>query len=81
MGEAIQKLGIALACIGGICFASIFIVVIANGSWPNFLEPVRSRFELIDDFVGGFAFIVELFLFVGPGLLIAAVGEKLKSAK
>lgn len=80
LGATLEKVGTTLAVLGGLCFAGIFLIVIVNGTWPDFLEPVRRRYGMISDFAGGFAFVIELFLFIGPGLLIAALGQKLQNS-
>jgi hypothetical protein len=76
-GRELTRIGYGLAAIGLILFVGIFVIVLANGSWPQFLEPVRARFAIISDFVGGFALIVEGAIFVGPGILIAWLGQHL----
>ncbi len=64
---------------GAALFAGMFVIVLINGRWPAFLEPVRSRFALASDLLGNFAFIVELGVFVGPGFLVAWLGERMGS--
>jgi len=76
----LERLGQALAILGGAVLALVIVAVIINGRWPHFLEPVRSRFELISGLLGGYAIIVEGLCFVGPGLLIAWVGGYLKDS-
>lgn len=80
LGAALERIGMALAILGGACFAAIFLIVIVNGSWPDFLEPVRSRYALANNLVGEFAFVVEILCFTGPGLLISALGAKLQNS-
>ncbi len=74
----IERTGFSLAVLGGIAFASIFVIVFVNGSWPDFLWLVQSQFAIIFDFVGPWAFAVELFIFVGPGLLVYFIGQRLR---
>lgn len=76
--NVIERIGFSLAVLGGLAFASIFIIVLVNGSWPDFLWPVQSRFAIISDFVGPWAFAVELFIFIGPGLLVYLIGQRLR---
>ena len=76
--SAIERIGQALAVLGGVTFAGIFLIVLVNGTWPAFLHPVQHRFALASDFFGSYAFIVELMIFVGPGLLLAFIGQKLR---
>lgn len=80
LGSALTKIGTVLAVAGGLCFAGIFLIVLLNGSWPDFLEPVRSRYEMLGNMTGGFAFIIELIVFVGPGLALVAFGENLRDS-
>ena len=79
IGNLLIRVGNGLAVIGGIAFLSIFAIVLLNGSWPDFLRPVQSRFAIITQFAGSLAFIVELGLFVGPGLLVALLGQKMSA--
>ena len=81
LGAILEKLGTALAAIGGICFAGIFLIVLLNGTWPEFLEPVRNCYAAISDLVGSLAFLVELVIFVGPGLLVALAGQSLRNSR
>jgi len=77
--DMIAKLGQMLMVAGGASLALIFLIVMVNGSWPDFLEPVRSRFELGSNLLGIFWFPVLLGIFVGPGLAIQYLGEKINS--
>lgn len=76
-GRGLQRIGQVLAFAGGGLFAVIFVIVLVHGSWPNFLKPVQSRFQIISDFLGGFAFVAELAIFIGPGVLLWMAGEKI----
>ncbi len=80
LGSTLERLGQALSLLGGATLALVILIVIINGRWPVFLEPVRSRFELISGFLGDYAIIVEGLCFVGPGLLIAWIGGWLKDS-
>jgi hypothetical protein len=77
LGNFLDFIGKALFAIGALLFAGIFLVVLINGKWPLFLEPVRSRFSLASDFLGPFTFIVEAIIFVGPGLLLRWIGQRI----
>jgi hypothetical protein len=48
-----------------------------NGSWPDFLYPVRIRFQMGAEFLGGLWFPALLGIFIGPGLLIHWLGTRL----
>lgn len=74
----IERIGQLLAILGGVTLAGIFLVVLVNGTWPAFLRPVQQRFALASDFFGSAAFIVELLVFVGPGLLISYLGQRFR---
>lgn len=77
MAKVVQRAGIALMVAGAACLAAILILVLVNGSWPDYLEPVRSRFELAHRLVGNFAFEVEVGLFLLPGGLTFWLGERM----
>lgn len=77
LGQLLQRIGQGLMILGGGSLAVIFLIVIVAGSWPDFLHPVQSRFQLISQFLGEFAFIAELALFVGPGAIVWWTGEKI----
>jgi len=75
----LQIVGLWLATLGGLAFASVFLVVLVNGTWPTFLQPVRSLFEILGaSLLGDWAFIVEIWIFIGPGMLIYWLGERLQ---
>ncbi len=81
LGKNIELLGTATAIIGGIALASIFIIVMINGSWPDFLRPFQATAQTLSSFLGGFVFPVEVAIFVGPGMLIRFFGEKLQESE
>ncbi len=62
---------------GGLTLAGIFLVVLLNRRWPEFLHPVRNFFGLIANWVGDWAFIVEVWLFIGPGALFYYLEKRL----
>ncbi len=80
IGEFLERAGYGLALVGGIVFASVFAIVLVNGSWPDFLRPIQARFVIISDILGPFTFMAELVLFVGPGFLVVLLGQKLKGS-
>lgn len=78
VGTIFEWAGKVFLVIGGLIFVSILIVVLFNGSWPDFLEPVRSRFGIINSFLGPFTFIAELAVFLGPGWIVFWLGQQMK---
>lgn len=77
---SISKLGQALVVLGIVALAAILLIVLVNGSWLEFLEPIRSRFEVGSHFLGSFWFPALLGLFVGLGFSIYSFGEWLKKS-
>jgi hypothetical protein len=73
----IQQLGAYLGLTGGALLAAIFVLVLVNGSWPAFLQPVQNLFGAISHWAGDFALIAEIWLFVGPGVLLYYWGKHL----
>ncbi len=80
LGAALERTGITLAIWGAACLTGIFLVVIHNGSWPGFLEPIRQLFATNACVSGEFTLIVELILFIGPGILIRVAGERIRDS-
>jgi hypothetical protein len=77
----VQRFGAYLGIVGALALAGIFVVVMLNGRWPEFLYPVRSVFGAISGVVGDAAIVVEAWLFVGPGALIYFWGKRLGERK
>ena len=73
----IQRLGAYLGIIGGTALAMIFLTVLTNGRWPEFLKPIQNLFGLISNWTGSFALVAEIWLFIGPGALIYYWGKSL----
>jgi hypothetical protein len=78
VGLALEKAGGVLAIVGAAALGGIFMVVLVNGTWPTFFSPIRSVFTAIGNSVGNWALVIEGWLFVGPGLLLRALGAKLR---
>lgn len=78
MGGLVRRLGGWLFYAGIAAFAGIFIIVMINGTWPALLYPVKALFATLNDWVGGFAIIVEGWLFLGPGLLLIWLGKAME---
>ena len=81
LGKSIELVGTGIAIVGGIALASIFIIVMVNGSWPEFLRPFQVTAQTLSGFIGALAFPVEIAIFVGPGMLIRFLGEKLQESE
>lgn len=81
IARSIAKIGQILMIIGGIALASIFLIVLINGSWPDYLQPIRSRFEIGSKFLGDFWFPALIGIFIGPGMAVTWFGEKLNRAR
>jgi hypothetical protein len=62
---------------GGLVLALIFLTVLLNGHWPDFLRPVQLMFQTISSVFGSFALVLEVWIFIGPGAVIYLVGQKL----
>ena len=78
LGRLVERIGGLLIFAGVAMLAGIFLVVLLFGQWPDFLEPIQSLFGSIGSTVGGFAFVVEVWIFVGPGLLVFWIGRRLQ---
>ena len=78
MGKNIRRLGAAPFYVGLASFAGIFIVVMLNGTWPAILHPVKALFSTLNDYVGGWAIIIEGWLFLGPGLFLIWLGNEIQ---
>ena len=74
----IEFIGIVMAWIGGVVLATVFLIVLVHGTWPQFLRPVKGLFTVISELFGSFGFSVEVVAFIGPGVLVMALGQKLK---
>jgi hypothetical protein len=72
----LERIGGWLIIIGFAAFAGVFLVVIVNATWPEFLRPVQSLYAGISDIFGSVAIIIEAWLFVGPGFLIKYIGTR-----
>ena len=81
LSKVVGWIGMALIVLGAGTYASIFLIVLINGTWPSFLYPVQSRFRIASYFLGNFAFIAEVLLFVAPGLLLKMIAEWLEGRR
>jgi len=66
---------------GGLLIAAIFLVVLINGQWPEFLSPIQNAARGISDFIGGLVWLVWVAVFIGPGFLVHSLGEILASKR
>ena len=79
-GKLLRQAGRALFYLGLAALAGIFIIVLVNSTWPAFLKPVQTLFAALTDIVGGFAFVIEGLIFLGPGLALVKLGEALEAS-
>mgnify|MGYP003386298136 CR=1 FL=1 len=56
----------------------LFVIVLINGSWPDFLDPVKIRFGIGASFFGIFWFPILSMMLFGPGFAIMSIGDKIK---
>jgi hypothetical protein len=77
-GYALEKIGLGLLYIGGASFVGVFAIVLLNGRWSDFLSPIRDLFGFLSSWAGNFAFIIELWLFIGPGLALYWIGRRMQ---
>jgi hypothetical protein len=78
LGGVIRALGGALFYVGVAAIVGIFLVVLLNRHWPTFLKPVQHLFAGLSHYIGGWAFPVEIFIFIGPGLVLIRLGDALQ---
>jgi hypothetical protein len=71
----VERAGVALAVLGAISLGGIFLIVLSNGSWPDFLSPIKDLFRTLGDHIGDWALIVEFWIFVLPGLVVYGLGR------
>lgn len=76
--NSIEKVGSYLAIFGATSLACIFVAVMLNGGWPDSFAPIRALFRLLGDTIGDAAIVVEGLIFIGPGLLVRALGTKIR---
>jgi len=74
----LERAGRHLMLVGVASIAGIFLIVLVNGTWPEFLIPVKDRASLIADLVGDFVIVVWGLVFVGPGFLVQSLGQWLQ---
>jgi hypothetical protein len=79
LGKQVEKLGSVLMMIGGVCIVGIFLAVLVNGSWPDYLSPVQAHARAISDVVGGLVWLAWVAAFIGPGFLVQLLGHWLQS--
>ena len=77
----IQQIGAYMGITGGAIFVGIFVVVLLNGGWPNFLKPIQNLYDAISDWTGDAAIVIEMWLFIGPGALLYYWGKALSERK
>lgn len=77
-GAIVEKAGTYLMLAGAACIAGIFLIVLVNGTWPDFLAPIQDRARLISDVVGNLVILVWTIVFFGPGYLVQLFGQWLQ---
>ena len=73
----IQQFGAYLGMVGGAVFIGIFVIVLLNGRWPDFLKPIQNLYGVISNWTGEAAIVIEMWLFIGPAALIYYWGKSL----
>ena len=79
MAEVVKKAGIGLAAAGGLAYLAIFAIVLVNGTWPDFLEPIQTKFATMEQFLGPLNWPAQIAMFAGPGGLLYLLGERIKA--
>jgi hypothetical protein len=74
----IERAGGILVIIGGASFAAIALCVLVNGTWPQALKPVQHTFAFLSDWIGEWALAIEIWAFIGPGMLLMWMGSKIR---
>ena len=77
----VQQIGAYLGIAGGAIFVGIFLVVLLNGGWPDFLEPIQNLYGFVSSWIGDAAIVVEAWIFIGPGALLYYLGKSLGERK
>ena len=75
LGTVLERFGKAIAIAGGVLFTFVFVIVLLNGRWPQFLRPVQILFAYLIAYLDGFSFVAEIIIFLGPGAAIILVGQ------
>jgi hypothetical protein len=60
---------------GGVAIAAIFITVLINGHWPEFLKPVQNTAKSFSSYIGDFVWLVWVAVFIGPGWIVQSLGD------
>jgi hypothetical protein len=58
-----------------------FVAIIINGSWPDAMKPVQHLFRNLHEYLGPFAFLVQVAIFAGPGALVWWLADALEDRK
>lgn len=79
--KACEAIGTGLIAIGWGGVAVVFLIVLVNGEWPHYFQPVRIRLKIGADFFGPFWFPVFVALVSGPGVLLQWLGERIRERR
>jgi hypothetical protein len=74
----VERAGGITAMMGGAALAAIFLVVMVNGKWPQAFAPVKQAFASIAGWIGGAAIVAEVWIFIGPGVLLMWLGRRMR---
>ena len=77
-GNALERIGKWLVALGVLSAIIVMIIVVVNGTWPEFLHPVQHHLQLLYSMVGSLNMVVIGIALVGPGIAINALGTWMK---
>jgi hypothetical protein len=81
-GPMIEKLGTILVILGMACIAFIVLSILLTGSWSQSPEIVQMWGDFIRPIgdvpvLGNLTWLIWCVVFIGPGLLVRYLGEKM----
>lgn len=79
--SVLERLGAGVAVAGGLVLLAGAIVILANGGWPAALQPIQALFAATSPWMGDWTLILAVWIFIGPGLLIVALGRMLRERR
>jgi hypothetical protein len=81
MGKFLQSLGLAVGIASAAALAGVFLFVLANGSWPNFLMPIGELLAGLRRFFGKDTLLILFGIFVVPGSFIYWIGSSMERGR